>query len=1240
MRKENRKRKRFISYLLMVTMLLSLFQITPASAGGNEIETDTDSVTIHYYNENNWNEPYLYYYYDSQTGTPWPGVAMTAEGNGWYTYEIQRFSTARVIFSNKGSNQNPVQNQEGFLISGEKWYKNGRFYDTNPDSLRITVHYHNTNGWNNPHIYYYGENETPVTWPGKAMIPEGNGWYFYDIYGLTEANVIFSDNGINQIPAQNQTGYTVTGDKWYADGIWYDTKPQPGITIHYHNYHNWNQVNLYYYNGNREGADWTGVPMEPDGDGWYSYEIYGYDTANILFNNGNGIQIPGAMEEGFPVSGERWYRNGSWSTERPEEIIVYFYKPDQWTNANLYYYKTDSDTGPTWPGTAMKQEQENWYSYTITKYDAGKVMFNDGNGNRQIPGYMQPGLEATGVMWYRDGVWCNTETDTDGDGLLDYMELISGTDVNNVDTDGDGLSDAQELYITKTNPLQYDSVITGISDADVDLDADGLSNRWELELGTNPLEADTDEDGLTDGDEVMIYFSNPLVADTDGDTLSDGDDVALGFSPILADTNGNGILDCDEKIEQTMTQPITEDEKPEVTEVTVRFNGTRNIQTTTTIKNIYNIDLYTSDVVGLVGVPVDIETTSDFDEAEICFYVDETKLEDCELSDLIVLWNDEENNRFLVQESILDSEQKTITATVQHFSKYMLVDKEKWFQAWRDSIDYTIGMKTSYDTVIAIDCSGSMSDSDQLFTYTYRDTLYPGSSYDVRTCYRRLASEDYIKAQNTGDRTAVVLFESSSMIACNLTDSRMEAIQAVDRVYSSGGTDFESAIGTSISVLSHANEGSRKTILLLSDGQSQISNATLANAKAQGITIHTVFIGSGTDNPLMQHIAEQTGGEYFQAVTAEELMHIYSQIAINQTIDDTDTDGDGIPDVFEIYGMRLSNGRIMYSNPELADTDGDGLLDGEEIIPIPIPYFKSILDVDGSVMETKGYMFVMKSDPNKRDTDGDGLHDGAARKVNKENVVPKDPEPLIVNGPKGIWNEQYKQEIRGTRITHELGKWYEMRDEKSWFPAILGSLVLYFRSDEKNIAIHSQVDTWQSMGGYNNMYDSVFNWGTRGNMKKEKFEFKYDGETYVIWAWKGDYMNLGSGAEVGIYQNPHTIYLYNLFSPYGFTSFEQWDVADFRLYMTLNLYNYYGENRIENIFCWAPYDAQWWITGFNPNFDNPVAEDMVSVGTINFKGREGMFEALKTKVEGDEDLKDFMIFDEDGHTVWFIWWEV
>lgn len=145
------------------------------------------------------------------------------------------YSSAKVIFSNNGADQYPAQNQEGLTVSGEKWYKSGSFYDQNPDLSKVSVHYYNSNQWGSPYIYYYTDSETPVTWPGTAMTSDGNGWYSYDIYGFDEVKVIFSDNGANQIPQQNETGYTVTGEKWFINGTLYDAEPD-GITVHFYDY--------------------------------------------------------------------------------------------------------------------------------------------------------------------------------------------------------------------------------------------------------------------------------------------------------------------------------------------------------------------------------------------------------------------------------------------------------------------------------------------------------------------------------------------------------------------------------------------------------------------------------------------------------------------------------------------------------------------------------------------------------------------------------------------------------------------------------------------------------------------------------------------------------------------------------------------------------------------------------------------------------------------------------------------
>ncbi|MCX6782299.1 MAG: hypothetical protein NTW66_04265 [Candidatus Magasanikbacteria bacterium] len=66
----------------------------------------------------------------------------------------------------------------------------------------------------------------------------------------------------------------------------------------------------------------------------------------------------------------------------------------------------------------------------------------------------------------------------------------------------------------------------------VDTDKDGLDDTKEEEAKTDMNNPDTDADGLTDGDEVIIWKTNPLNPDTDGDSYLDGDEVRHGYNPL------------------------------------------------------------------------------------------------------------------------------------------------------------------------------------------------------------------------------------------------------------------------------------------------------------------------------------------------------------------------------------------------------------------------------------------------------------------------------------------------------------------------------------------------------------------------------------------------------------------------------------------------------------------------------------------------------------------------------------
>ena len=80
-----------------------------------------------------------------------------------------------------------------------------------------------------------------------------------------------------------------------------------------------------------------------------------------------------------------------------------------------------------------------------------------------------------------------------------------------------------------------------------DADADRLSDAEEAEYGTNPHDADTDDDRLTDYEEVMQYRTDPRCVDTDGDGLTDYEEVRQYRTiPFATDTDEDGWSDLSE----------------------------------------------------------------------------------------------------------------------------------------------------------------------------------------------------------------------------------------------------------------------------------------------------------------------------------------------------------------------------------------------------------------------------------------------------------------------------------------------------------------------------------------------------------------------------------------------------------------------------------------------------------------------------------------------------------------------
>ena len=160
------------------------------------------------------------------------------------------------------------------------------------------------------------------------------------------------------------------------------------------------------------------------------------------------------------------------------------------------------------------------------------------------------GLNQEGFgQWDSDmdgiGDACDGASDADGDGLSDQDELALGTKRYDADTDDDGFSDGYEVQ-HGLDPLVADSDRDGMPNTadncpaaanpdQRDVDADGVGDACDS--------GDYDYDDLSDQDETNIYGTDPATRDTDADRWSDGREVMARTDPLDSDTDGDGIID-------------------------------------------------------------------------------------------------------------------------------------------------------------------------------------------------------------------------------------------------------------------------------------------------------------------------------------------------------------------------------------------------------------------------------------------------------------------------------------------------------------------------------------------------------------------------------------------------------------------------------------------------------------------------------------------------------------------------
>ncbi len=434
-----------------------------------------------------------------------------------------------------------------------------------------------------------------------------------------------------------------------------------------------------------------------------------------------------------------------------------------------------------------------------------------------------------------------------------------------------------------------------------------------------------------------------------------------------------------------------------ITEVQVSLDCTGDVQKTMKVESIMGKDKMCSEVVGLVGEPFSIETSSEFDKATITYKVDKSKLGDTDFNDLMFLWYDKENDNFVELDTKHDEANLTVSTETTHFSDYMVTDGKAWIRNWKE-IEEKI--KPIYQMQQQ---SKNPPCTNFVFLNTGNSTILSNDDYIP-------VISELVKCVPTGKEFTITgpCRYSGDPISNDLNDLRKQSVRliwlsrtsAYERLleeideYKNGlkWEDTRRKIYPSEYPLIKQIEGSLTDgvacrrengviIFFIGDnfelgrGANDFSILTnceeYKNQKCYILDLRKEY----TFTDFLKRIAGETRGEYLtnNASDVAHLKDIISSLYANSDKKYEDTDKDGLTDEEEINGwIYFSNGTQIatHSNPEEIDSDNDGLRDNTEIDPTI--QMSEGRDINGTIYK---YYHKFYSDPMIEDTDGDGLTD-------------------------------------------------------------------------------------------------------------------------------------------------------------------------------------------------------------------------------------------------------------------------
>ncbi len=425
----------------------------------------------------------------------------------------------------------------------------------------------------------------------------------------------------------------------------------------------------------------------------------------------------------------------------------------------------------------------------------------------------------------------------------------------------------------------------------LDSDNDGLLDCIELEIGTDPFNPDTDDDGLSDGDELYVSGTDPCNPDTDNDELLDSDegynsnfytDYGVYFDPFNYDTDGNGVADGKELINQTVDVPISI-ENSIFAEISVDSDSSNNLESCLEINSAVISDPLAAEAVGLVGEPIEISVPDDVSyegTADITLKLKQQSIDGIDGEDMLLLYHDQESDQLYELETYYNSSDFTIAASLPSLeSNLLLVEADTWHNIYKSS------------------------------------KIFDSSSYEIinDTAMTWAQSKEY--CENKGGHLVTISSEEEQIYLLGLMSQYGKnytywlGYRYIDE-YEGIDPHWESINGEG---MPYTNWAPKEPNALYNEAVAHMYN-------------------------IVPSIALELGairGQWNDTLDEQDFNPEYSYLnsGIICEYDSTlDSDEDGIPNILETAGMVTKNGKVIYTDPNNPDTDGDSIIDGQEMI--------------------------------------------------------------------------------------------------------------------------------------------------------------------------------------------------------------------------------------------------------------------------------------------------------------------